>query len=658
MKSIKVKLMMTIGVMMVIALGVLAGFSYWKSSDLLSGQVEATLKFQAEAVSKDINLWLSSRQSEIETLANTEELLSGNPQVILSYITREDKRFNLYDGIFVADINGNGYSSRGWKGSIAERKYFQQVMSTGKTIVSEALLNKSTGRLSVIVSAPVKKDGKIIGVIGANIPFNILNERIMNAKAGDTGVNFVIQKDGFVIAHPNTDTVMKLNLLEDKTISDSMRNLGKAMSGNETGFARYQYNGQDMIAGFTPVAGTDWSIAANIQESELGSKLNSLTRIFLILTFIVLVVSVSIVYIITVRMIKPVEEIGKIAEQFAEGDLRVGKINITSQDEFGKLSKSFGKMAIKITDFIKKTQENAEKLADSSRELTTSAEQSAQASIQVAESINEVATGAEKQVHAINDTWLIVEQMTAGIQQAATNTNSAAEKSAQTAETAKEGGKSVEKAVSQMTQIEETVNNSAQVVSKLGERSKEIGQIVDTISGIAGQTNLLALNAAIEAARAGEQGRGFAVVAEEVRKLAEQSQDAAKEIANLISEIQRDTEMAVVAMNEGTREAKIGTEVVTNAGCAFKEIMDLVADVSKEMNEISTTIQQLASGSQQIVVSVKEIDGISKKASEETQTVSAATEEQSASMEQISAFSHSLAKMAQDLKEAVTKFRT
>jgi len=179
---------------------------------------------------------------------------------------------------------------------------------------------------------------------------------------------------------------------------------------------------------------------------------------------------------------------------------------------------------------------------------------------------------------------------------------------------------------------------------------------VDTISGLAGQTNLLALNAAIEAARAGEQGRGFAVVAEEVRKLAEQSQDAAKKIAELIGEIQEDTDKAVVAMTDGTREVKTGAEVVNAAGSAFKEIADLVTQVSSQVKEISAAIQQMASGSQQIVAAVKRIDGLSKKSASESQTVSAATEEQLASMEEIANSSEALAKLAQDLQAAVAKF--
>lgn len=247
--------------------------------------------------------------------------------------------------------------------------------------------------------------------------------------------------------------------------------------------------------------------------------------------------------------------------------------------------------------------------------------------------------------------------MAATIHHIADNAGTVTGMSSQAAETAKAGEKSVEKAVAQIGQVAHTVNTSAQVVAKLGERSKEIGQIVDTISGIAGQTNLLALNAAIEAARAGEQGRGFAVVAEEVRKLAEQSQEAAKQIADMINEIQSDTDKAVVAMNEGTREVSRGTEVVTEAGKSFRGITALVLQVSDQIRDISAAIEQMASGSEQIVRSVKEIEDLGRGAAAEAQTVSAATEEQSASMEEIASSSQTLAQMAQELQHNVAKFR-
>ena len=166
----------------------------------------------------------------------------------------------------------------------------------------------------------------------------------------------------------------------------------------------------------------------------------------------------------------------------------------------------------------------------------------------------------------------------------------------------------------------------------------------------------MALNAAIEAARAGEQGRGFAVVAEEVRKLAEQSEAATKQISALIGGIQGDTEQAVAAMDNGTREVKLGAEVVNAAGQAFNEIVGLVTQVSDQVKEVSDTIEQMAVGSQQIVGSVNKIDKLSKEAAGQAQNVSAATEEQSASMEEIASSSQSLAQLAIDLRDAVGKF--
>lgn len=369
-----------------------------------------------------------------------------------------------------------------------------------------------------------------------------------------------------------------------------------------------------------------------------------------------IVLGIAIGYFAARSISRPVAQLAEAVQKVANGDL-TQQVAIRRNDEIGILANAFDSMVVQLQGLVKQITFNAEQLAASSEELTASTEQSAQAVNQVAGAVTGIAHGAEQQLNAVNETSAVVEQMSASIQQVAATANQVAEHSFKAAEQAQTGDKSVVRAVSQMGNIEQTVNNSAQVVVKLGERSKEIGQIVDTISGIAGQTNLLALNAAIEAARAGEQGRGFAVVAEEVRKLAEQSQEAAKQIAGLISEIQGDTDKAVVAMKEGTQEVAVGAEVVSAAGQAFKEIVMLVTQVSEQVREISAAIQQMAGGSQHIVSSVKSIDELSKRAAGEAQTVSAATEEQSASMEEIASSSQSLAKMAQDLQTAVGKFR-
>jgi len=208
-----------------------------------------------------------------------------------------------------------------------------------------------------------------------------------------------------------------------------------------------------------------------------------------------------------------------------------------------------------------------------------------------------------------------------------------------------------------MQSIEKSVTTTARTVDKLGATSGKIGQIIDTIQSIAGQTNLLALNAAIEAARAGEAGRGFSVVAEEVRKLAEQSADAATQIGGLIAEIQQDTASAVNAMTEGAREVSVGGEVVNEAGKAFKQLVAMVNKMQDEVTRIAVVLKDLATGNAAVVSEVKDIASLSESVAADTQNISATAEELSATMEEMAASSRMLSDMAEKLQGLIARFK-
>ena len=224
-------------------------------------------------------------------------------------------------------------------------------------------------------------------------------------------------------------------------------------------------------------------------------------------------------------------------------------------------------------------------------------------------------------------------------------------------EKAVEGKEKINFAVAQIKSIAAEVGKSAEVVKTLGKRSDEIGTIVDTISEISNQTNLLALNAAIEAARAGENGRGFSVVAEEVRKLAEQSNDAAKNISDLIHAIQKDTSSAVESIERGNESVREGAKSVTETGDAFKEIEEQLEKLNLNVRKSISEIEKVNTTSREILKYINVVQNISHKSADEAQSVSAATQEQAATIQEMSDASGKLAELAQQLQNEVHKFK-
>lgn len=295
----------------------------------------------------------------------------------------------------------------------------------------------------------------------------------------------------------------------------------------------------------------------------------------------------------------------------------------------------------------KRYQNNVNELGESLeklvREISDAVAATASASTQISSSSEEMASGAHEQSAQTSEVVTAVEEMTSAIFETTQNADRAAKAAHNAGSIAREGGKVVEETVNGMTRIAQVVKQSAATVQELGRSSEQIGEIIQVIDDIADQTNLLALNAAIEAARAGEQGRGFAVVADEVRKLAERTAKATKEIAEMIEKIQQDTNGAVHSMEEGTSEVEKGRILADKAGRSLNEIIS-------GADEVVNIVAQVASANQ-------EQTSVAEQISKNIMTISNVTHESAAGIQQIARAAEDLNRLTENLQQLTSRFR-
>jgi len=361
-------------------------------------------------------------------------------------------------------------------------------------------------------------------------------------------------------------------------------------------------------------------------------------------------------FLIAFTVYMPLRRITTAVTRISEGDL-THFIPVRADDEPARVAKLVNVMIEKISGLIGKTSQLAVSVNQASNELVNSTEHSAVAMEKMTYQVEDMNKSTKNQANLTSASKLSINEMSLAIRQLAENAREVSN-SADTATTrAEEGERQVGQAISQINIIRDTVNSTAGIVEGLGLKSEEIGQIVDLITAIANQTNLLALNAAIEAARAGEQGRGFAVVAEEVRKLAEESADAAQRIFGLVKEIQNEAQRAVQAMQNGTREVKNGTEVVTRAGEAFKYIIQAVSTVNTQIQAMTGASNRMAASAETVIDSIEQTSSASELNSRAAQTISELAEAQMAGIEEISASLENLNTIVVELREAISYFK-
>lgn len=332
---------------------------------------------------------------------------------------------------------------------------------------------------------------------------------------------------------------------------------------------------------------------------------------------------------------------------------------ITDQtgDELSQLAVGYNQMADDVKKMIEEMNYTSTQVAASAEELTASAEHTSKATEVITESMQQVAISAEESAAAVQDGAKVLRHITTSAVLMAEQSSGMGEVSKQASENAQAGEKLVENTVQQINSISSSVAESSERIRVLDSHSAEIGNITSAMTAIAEQTNLLALNAAIEAARAGENGKGFAVVADEVRKLAEQSQQSAGQIAELIKEIQLAMKDSNEAMNKVTEDVHDGLKIVKQTEDSFKVIMKIMETFSAKTNELKGIANDISEDAQSAAASIASVADLSASSSAYIQNVAGSAEEQLASMEEISAASESLASMSEDMQKLMSKFQ-
>jgi methyl-accepting chemotaxis protein len=334
--------------------------------------------------------------------------------------------------------------------------------------------------------------------------------------------------------------------------------------------------------------------------------------LFLVMMVAAAGLSVMATLMVNALILNPIRSTTEVINRVAAGDLRKD-VPVDTTDEIGEMARSFNGMLSNLRDILGKINAATGTMAGASTQISSSTE--------------EMAAGAHEQTSQAGEVASAVEEMAKTIVANSRNASETAETAKRAKNAAESGGIVVQESVDGMQRIANVVRKSAETVKELGKSSDQIGEIIGVIDDIADQTNLLALNAAIEAARAGEQGRGFAVVADEVRRLAERTTTATKEIAQMISQIQSDTQGAVSAMDAGTKEVESGIQLADKAAKALREIVGISQTVTDMVSQIAAASEQQSSASEQISKNVEAISAVTNESASGTQQIARAAED-------------------------------
>jgi methyl-accepting chemotaxis protein len=647
--KLKAKFILPTMILIIAGMSASTWLTYSSSTDSLKEVTLQKAGTNLHSLLSMADIWVDGADNEIITLSKTDDLIplltnrddSKQEEAITLALLRDCiARHPNFDALFVLDAKGVVVTSTSAAlvgQNMASREYFKKAIQ-GNNFISPPFFSSDKGVAVFVIAVPIKDGAKTIGVVATGVMLGQFTKEFVAPLNTPAGYAFIIAPDGLVLAHPESGLVGKFNVFKDT-------DYGSRMAAQANGSLDTVSRGERKLILYETSKKTGWIIGMAVNTDVAFADAGKLgLRILGMSALLVVVLAGGVWIILTVNVLKPVGALVAAATRIAEGDLDTA-LDANRRDEIGSLQKAMAKMVdnlkAKISEAEDKGRQAAEE-SDKARAAMAEAEQARQKAeqakqegmLQAAEQLEDIVVavtdasqaisgqieqssrGSQEQSHRVGETATAMEEMNATVIEVAKNASQAAATADEARQKAGEGSDIVSRVIQSIGEVQTKALEMKDDMTRLGAQAEGIGRIMNVISDIADQTNLLALNAAIEAARAGEAGRGFAVVADEVRKLAEKTMTATKEVGEAIGGIQQGTRKNIDNVDQAATRIDEATTLAGQSGQALAAIVTLVDRTTDQVRSIATASEEQSATTEEINRSVMDISRISSETAE------------------------------------------
>ncbi len=613
-----------------------------------------------EAVAKMVDSYVKAEMGAVALMSSAPEIRSMNWETQKAYLESLKVSATGIQELWIVEPDGTALYMDGTTLNLGDRAYVKQAYSSGKPVLSDPIRSQKTGEMVVVAATPVFAEGssKPGALLCGRIPLNDLRQAVADFRWGETGYVFILDKRGVVVIHPNGDYQGTLDASQEgKMIPKVLADIVKKGLSGARGVDRYPFEGRDKLAAFCPTSLTGWLVFTSAYQDEFVVPVVRMRNTIVLFTAGLILLIASVSYFIAKSIAKPVEKAVSAMKQIATGDLNVSMDDRSSIKEMVELRQAIDSMTEQVSSAMSTVKESAKTVLDRSQDVNAAIEEANATADQVLAMTVKGNQMAQDTASTVEQTSINLAEVAEGSQSGALNAVHVGESAEISSQEAESGRKALEAMVEVIKEVSRSERQVGDAIKSLDSSVDSIGQFVTAITTIADQTNLLALNAAIEAARAGEHGRGFAVVAEEVRKLAEESNRAAKNVGTLIDEIIDRTKTAAKDQDKASSLIEDLVNRTDQTKEAFGLVVEKMSSITESVQSIAAAAEEQSASTEEMASGVDNISANTKQIAEALKSITTGMTEAGAAFDLMARSAEDLVALSNEMEIAVDHFK-